>query len=143
VDLIDKAVRFMWDVSDWRGWRIVARMPPRSLYSPSFSRVVGPGADGLWAVFDQEHMSFKTSPMSLDGTARAAHHGLSVMELAAMEVVHAHLLGPVTITRDTIFHGTVRGDVTVLGGVHLDLLGTVLGNLLVEDSGTACVRGAS
>jgi len=63
------------------------------------------------------------------------------MELAAMEVVHAHLLGPVTITRDTIFHGTVRGDVTVLGGVHLDLLGTVLGNLLVEDSGTACVRG--
>jgi len=25
--------------------------------------------------------------------------------------------------------------------VHLDLLGTVLGNLLVEDSGTACVRG--
>src|SRR3954469_3311119 len=49
--------------------------------------------------------------------------------------------GPVTITRDTIFHGTVTGDVTVLGGVHLDLLGTVLGNLLVEDSGTACVRG--
>src|SRR5215213_8992087 len=83
VDLIDKAVRFMWDVSDWRGWRIVARMPPRSLYSPSFSRVVGPGADGLWAVFDQEHMSFKTSPMSLDGTARAAHHGLSAMEVAA------------------------------------------------------------
>jgi len=63
------------------------------------------------------------------------------MELAAMEVVHAHLLGPVTITRDTIFHGTVTGDVTVLEGVHLDLLGTVLGNLLVEDSGTACVRG--
>ena len=54
--------------------------------------------------------------MSLDGTAPAGHHGLSVMELAAMEVVHAHLLGPVTITRDTI-------------------------NLLVEDSGTACVRG--
>src|SRR5215207_6225641 len=79
--------------------------------------------------------------MSLDGTARAAHHGLSVMELAAMEVVHAYLLGPVTITRDTIFHGTVTGDVTVLGGVHLDLLGTVLGNLLVEDSGTARVRG--
>jgi hypothetical protein len=25
--------------------------------------------------------------------------------------------------------------------VHLDLLGTVLGNLLVVDSGTACVRG--
>jgi hypothetical protein len=63
------------------------------------------------------------------------------MELAAMEVVHAHLLGPVTITRDTILHGTVTGDVTVLGGVRLDLLGTVLGNLLVEDSGTACVRG--
>jgi len=58
-----------------------------------------------------------------------------------MEVVHAYLLGPVTITRDTIFHGTVTGDVTVLGGVHLDLLGTVLGNLLVEDSGTVCVRG--
>jgi hypothetical protein len=36
---------------------------------------------------------------------------------------------------------TVTGDVTVLGGVHPDLLGTVLGNLLVEDSGTACVRG--
>jgi hypothetical protein len=58
-----------------------------------------------------------------------------------MEVVHGHLLGPVTITRDTILHGTVTGDVTVPGGVHLDLLGTVLGNLLVEDSGTACVRG--
>jgi hypothetical protein len=63
--------------------------------------------------------------MSLDGTAPAGHHGLSVMELVAMEVVHAHLLGPVTITLDTIFHGTVTGDVTVLGGVHLDLLGTV------------------
>jgi hypothetical protein len=42
---------------------------------------------------------------------------------------------------DAIFHGTVTGDVTVIGGVHLDLLGTVLGNLMVEDSGTACVRG--
>jgi ABC-type thiamin/hydroxymethylpyrimidine transport system permease subunit len=79
--------------------------------------------------------------MSLDGTAPAGHHGLSVMELVAMEVVHAHLLGPVTITLDTIFHGTVTGDVTVLGGVHLDLLGTVLGNLMIEDSGTACVGG--
>jgi hypothetical protein len=25
--------------------------------------------------------------------------------------------------------------------VHLDLFGTVLDNLMVEDSGTACVRG--
>jgi hypothetical protein len=37
--------------------------------------------------------------------------------------------------------GACTGDVTVLGGVHLDLLGTVFGNLLVEDSGTASVRG--
>jgi hypothetical protein len=58
-----------------------------------------------------------------------------------MEVVHAHLLGPVTITRDTIFHGTVTGDVTVLEACTWTSLGTVPGNLLVEDSGTACVRG--
>jgi hypothetical protein len=52
--------------------------------------------------------------VSLDGTAPAGHHGLSVMELAA--------------ARSRVM-------------LHLDLLGTVLGNLLVEDSGTACVRG--
>jgi hypothetical protein len=52
--------------------------------------------------------------MSLDGTAPAGHHGLSVMELAA--------------ARSRVM-------------LHLDLLGTVLGNLPVEDSGTACVGG--
>jgi hypothetical protein len=64
-----------------------------------------------------------------------------LIELAAMDAVHAHLQGPVTITRDTILHGTVTGDVTVLGGVHLDLLGTVLGNLIVEGGASAAVRG--
>src|SRR5215204_3983704 len=94
-------------------------MPPRSLYSPSFPASSATGADGLWAVFDQEYISFKAIPLCLSTAPRLRGiMALSVLELAAMEVVHAHLLGPVTITRDTIFHGTVTGDVTVLGGVH-------------------------
>ena len=78
------------------------------------------------------------------GSASAGKYRNPVPDCAPLSVpflVRQGLLGPVTITRDTIFHGIVTGDVTVLGGVHLDLLGTVLGNLLVEDSGTACVRG--
>jgi len=58
-----------------------------------------------------------------------------------MEPVRGHFDGPVLLTRDTIFYGTVVGDMTIAPGVHLELMGSVIGNLIVEDGATASVRG--
>ena len=49
-----------------------------------------------------------------------------------MEPVRGHFEGPVVLTRDTISHGTVVGDMTVWTGVHLELPGNVMGNLMVR-----------
>src|SRR5215204_372201 len=58
-----------------------------------------------------------------------------------MEVIHGHFDSSVVVTQDTIFHGTVTGNMTVLPGVHLELIGNILGNLFVESDATVTVWG--
>src|SRR3954447_16769135 len=107
-------------------------MPQSSLYSRSFSRVVG---------HRRGRCLGGVRARNIRRCVSRRHRACGASWLVGCGACGNGSCSWVTITRDTIFHGTVTGDVTVLGGVHLDLLGTVLGNLLVEDSGTACVRG--
>src|SRR4051812_13993754 len=101
-------------------------MPPSNLYSPSFSRVVGHRRGGSLGGVRAKDISFKATRCV--SRRHCACGASSIVRSGACGDGSCSCPPPgtgVTITRDTIFHGTVTGDVTVLGGVHLDLLGTV------------------
>ncbi len=59
-----------------------------------------------------------------------------------MDEYTGHHEGPLTLDCDLVMRGRVKGNVTVPAGSRLDLEGTIMGDLIIEDGGAAIIRGA-